>query len=398
MPRGKGEGSIYKQKTNLWAASVELPPLDGKRRRKTIYAKSKRDLVTKLAAVQKELRERGDLPTTSPTCEQWFAYWLVEVVDKERRPKTAAGYRSVVNNQIVPGLGPKTRLDKLAAANIRQVHKRITDSGLSSTYALNAHRVMSASFEIAVREGKLGRNPAKLVSPPRKSTKQQNALSVSESLQLLEYVSKNSEHGTRWSAALLTGGRRGEMIGLEVNRVGEVLDLSWQLQRLKLTEEDGKPIVPADYEYRHLTGGLYLTRPKSSAGWRIIPLVDPLRSIIERHIEQMTPNPWGLVFTHADKPIDPDYDSRRWNETLKASGIDTRVVLHGLRHTTADLLFLAGVPEDIIMEILGHTTRAVSRGYKTRGNIERLTKAMESVSGLLNSREADPKEILEASA
>lgn len=41
--------------------------------------------------------------------------------------------------------------------------------------------------------------------------------------------------------------------------------------------------APSDYEYREIANGMYWTRPKSRAGWRIIPLVDPLRTILETH-------------------------------------------------------------------------------------------------------------------
>ena len=60
------------------------------------------------------------------------------------------------------------------------------------------------------------------------------------------------------------------------------------------------------------------------------------------------------------------------------------VKLHGLRHTTADLLYLAGVPEDLITEILGHSTRAMSRAYKSKGNDLRLRQAMATMSAMFD--------------
>ena len=127
-----------------------------------------------------------------------------------------------------------------------------------------------------------------------------------------------------------------------------------------------------------------MTRPKSSAGWRIIPLVDPLKSIIHRHIEIMQPNAHGLLFTIDGAPIDPDRDTKNWKTVLAETGIERDVVLHGLRHTAIDLMYMAGVPEDIIMEIVGQSTRAVTRGYKSRGKVNRarLEEAMQLLSGL----------------
>lgn len=383
--RGKGEGSLYKDSRGLWTATVELPQRDGKRRRKTIRSRDKATAQRKLAELNKLLGSNGDIHTKSMSVEQWFDYWLTEIIGRERKPKTVAGYTSVVRNQIVPALGPKLPVSKVTPSRIRAVHDAIIGSGLTHGYALNAHRVMASAFETAFREGRIDKNPVKMINPPKQPPAALQALSVTEAVQLLEHVSNDPQMGARWAMGLLTGARRGEVIGLELNRVGDYLDLSWQLQSLA-TVSPGIPKAAADFEYRHLTGSLFLTRPKSLSGWRMVPLVDPLRSILERHIAASEPNPWGLVFTSNGKPIQPTSDSHRWQSVLAAAGIDKQIRLHDLRHTAVDLLYLAGVPEDIISELVGHSKVSMTRGYKAKGNQERLQKAMLDMSELLNRR------------
>lgn len=74
-----------------------------------------------------------------------------------------------------------------------------------------------------------------------------------------------------------------------------------------------------------------------------------------------------------------------WQRWLTRSGITGKHVrLHDLRHTTVDLLYEAHVPEDLIIDIVGHSTRMQSRSYKVRRSDPRLTSAMEALSGLLN--------------
>lgn len=381
--RGKGEGSVFKdQATGLWTAIVELPPKDGKRRRKTIRRKTKSDLLTELGNLKTQLRDRGDLPTKGQTVGQWFTYWLSEIAAKEVTPKTLDSYRTVVVKYIIPTIGT-VKLDSVSAAHVRRVHDVITDR-YSSTYALLAHRVMSRSFKIAMREGRIGRNPAELTDAPRKSSVTLDALSLSEAIAVLDHVSADPL-GARWAMALLTGARRGEVIGLERDRVTDVVDLSWQLLRLPLTDSTGRPEVRADYEYRHLTGGLYLTRPKSSSGWRVIPMFEPLASILQRHFEIAPANPWGLVFTKNDRPLDPDQDSKRWRKVLASTGIDKDVRLHDLRHTAADLLTLAAVPDDVQMQILGHSSRAMTQSYRKRGDLPRLQASMDAFGALFTT-------------
>lgn len=397
--RGKGEGGIYRvpadrnKPLQYWTGTLELPSLNGVRRRKVIRRKNKSELVEEMRKARSRLQASGDLPTSSQTVEQWLNYWLKQAA-KEVRPNTIDGYRRTVNNHVIPAIG-KVKLDKLTATHMRQVHEGINAKGLSSTTALLAHRTLSVSFKMAVREGRISVNPATLVNAPRKAAVELEPLDLPEAIQFLRHASNDEVNGARWATSLLTGARRGEVLGLERDRVGEVLDLSWQLLRLKLTDTEGKPDVPADYEYRHLAGGLYLTRPKSQKSWRIIPLIDPLKSILEAHIDKSPENKWGLVFTVNDRPIDPAIDTKRWRVALKEAGIGKNARLHDARHTAVDLLYAAGVPEDLIQEIVGHSDRATTQGYKSLRNRERLTGAMEQFSALFSQQPGT--QMLEAS-
>lgn len=384
--RGKGEGSVFQDSRGLWTAVLELPSQNGQdRRRKFIRSKSKTELLAKLSKARQELEQRGDLPTKTLTVEQWFTYWIEQVAAKRVRPGTLNGYRSVVNKHIVPGLGRGTKLDKLTAANIRRVHASALGVNGSSTYALNAHRVMSASFEVAVREGRLFRNPAKLVEAPLRAVTNLDVLTEDEVREFVRYA-RTAPGGARWLVSILTGARRGEVIGLEVDRVTDVLDLSWQLQRLRKAT-DGKPVVPANFEYRHIKGGLYWTRPKSRAGWRVIPLVEPLRTYLLEHLAREEPNEWGLVFTENGRPRDPDRDTKAWNQFIEQIFPSRNVRLHDMRHAAVDMLYLAGVPEDLMQEIVGHSSRTMTRAYKTRGNLDRLRIAMSSLGELVTQPE-----------
>jgi integrase len=257
---------------------------------------------------------------------------------------------------------------------------------LSSTYALLAHNALSAALKVALREGMITGNPCEMVDRPEKRVAEQKALDTPEAVRLLLHLGaaldkKGDEHkqgrqdAALWSTYLLTGARRGEILGLEADRVGDVLDLSWQLQRITDISK-----APASWEYRNLGSTLYLTRPKSKAGWRIIPLVEPLRSILRLQVGEQKD---GLVFTRDGKPWDPDGATKAWSAVLTKAGLPDDVVLHGARHTTVELLYAAKVPEDIIQAIVGHSTRAMTRSYKTRTDSARLIEGMESLSAML---------------
>lgn len=427
----KGEGSVYfRASDQRWCGTLTLPSSDpSKRRRKTITGKTEREALQKLAKMRKQLLIEGDLPTSTQTFGSWLNVWFTTIALKKIRPKTAATYRSLLQQYIIPTVG-SVQLEKLTPAHIRRVADKITSTPsatkpgetLSSSTAAQAYRIMSVALEYALREGRVSRNVAKLTDAPRKARTTLTVLTPADALKVLRSVSGDLANdippdrlASRWWAAFLTGARQGELLGLELDRVGDDLDLSWQLQRLswehgcerkgkvwacdrkRAAECPAKKITsPPDWEHRHLTGGMWLSRPKSTAGYRIIPLVEPLRTIVEKRVAVAAtePNPHGLLWTSdlkRDKrgipqpldgsPIDPSVDSAAWHDILARAGVpDAR--LHDARHTTASLLLEAQVPEPIIMKILGHNSYAVTRGYQTVDR-RQLTDAMSRMSALM---------------
>ena len=409
---GKGDGSTFlRSRDGRWCATLPLPSPDGKRRRVTRLANPNTEAGAKkaLVALRRELASSGDIPTQSQTLASWMNVWFETIALKNVRPKTAATWRSMIEKHIIPAIG-SVQLAKLMPSHVRHMAKTIEDKGLSSSTGLLAHRILGVALRDAVREGRTTRNVTELVDAPRKAAKTLAVLTPQDGLKVLHAVTGDPASNippdrlaSRTWAAFLTGARQGELLGLELDRVGDDLNLSWQLQRLSWEhgcgeptghDDKGKPVypckrkrgtdcdkkkltAPADWEHRHLTGGLYLSRPKSDAGWRIIPLVDPLRSIIEQRVHDAAsePNPFGLLWTADPKrdshgellpldgmPVDPRWDNEKWHADLARAGVkDAR--LHDARHTTASLLRKAGVPIEVITKIMGHSSHAQSVEY-----------------------------------
>lgn len=382
--RSKGDGSVYQRKSDgMWVGSIELPSHDGRRRRKVITRNSETKAKAELSKLRSDKQTHGDLPTAGQTLATWMDYWFREIALRKVRPKTAGVYRTMINQYIVPAIG-RTRLDKLTPEHVRRLERFITEpqgerKALSSTTAQQAHRVLAVALKYAHREGRVMRNVANLADAPRKARNTLTVLSPEHGIKVLQTVAGDPTSGIPGdrlgsldAARLFTAARQGELLGLEISRVTDVLDLSWQMQRFSWEHgcnpacgakrgnecPSRKVTFPADYEFRHITGGLWWTRPKSSAGWRIIPLVEPLRSIINRHIEATAgqPNPHGLVWTNVDgSPRDPSRDNKAWHATLKRAGVpDVRP--HDSRHTTASILAKAGVNRATIIKIMGHSS------------------------------------------
>lgn len=378
--RSDGEGSIYQRKDGMWIASITLPTPDGKRRRKVRASKHKAQAVKNLKDLQLELSKMGDLVTSSPTVEQWAKIWLSEVLPtRDNKAKTVDGYKATVTNYILPAIG-RAKLDKLTPSHVRKVHTYVGSKGLSSTTKSQAHAVLSVMLADAVTEGLTSRNAASVVPRPQKAQHKPASLSADHARTLLMDNANDERAALRLMLALMLGLRQGESLGVTRGAVdldAGILRIDWQLQRLKVES------LPDGHEGHHLHGQYWLTRPKSKAGARMIPLIPAITKVFERRLSQLPPDPMSMLVTNLSTggPLDPRRDNRDWVEALERSGLP-KVRLHDARHTTATLLREAGVPDRVIQQILGHSTVLMTEHYAHLGDSE-TAQAMESLGRLL---------------
>lgn len=386
--RQTGDGALYQRADGMWIAAVDLGwTPEGKRRRKVVSSRTQAGALEKLRDVRRQVGLYGDVPTRSQTLGDWLDRWMRDVAANRVRPRTLDTYRHKVG-LIKASIG-RVRLDRLTPAHVRQMQAHVTTAAadrpaLSSTTALQAHRILAKALKDAQREGLVLRNVAGLVDAPRKAVSTRRGLATAEARAVLT-TSSEEPLASRWAAALLYGVRQGEALGLTwpcVDFAGGTIDLAWQLQRLTWRHGCGTPATcgrkrgaecptrhigaPAGFEVTQLQGALCLTRPKSSAGQRIIPLIGFMRDVLEHQARATAgqPNPHGLVWHRADgQPLDPKQDLAAWYEALAGAKVPA-VPLHAARHTTATLLLEAGIDATVIASILGHTDVVTTRGYQ----------------------------------
>jgi len=419
--REHGTGSVFQRADGMWIARITLPSDGSARRRKQVARARKEDAVRALRDMRKELDRTGDLPTASPTLATWLDQWHARMVAPVLKPRTSATYRSYLDQHVIPSIG-RIRLDRLTVQHVYRLHESMEGRGLSTTTALQAHRILAKALGDAEREGRVGRNVAALATAPRRRLAVRPALTAEQAITLLQSVADDPYEAPRWSLALLAGLRQGEALGLTTDALdmhrplmvgGEMipagrLTVSWQLQRLRWSHGCGKrgtpwPCglvragscpqrtmpIPADQEVHQVDGGLWLTRPKSRAGWREVPTVGILHEVLTRHLDNVAPGRMGLVLHRGDgRPVDPSRDAQAWDAALRRAGLPD-VPLHSARHTCSSLLAQLGVPEHIRMQILGHSSATVTRGYTHLTGAE-AADAMGRLSALLDWRAIAP--------
>ena len=112
-------------------------------------------------------------------------------------------------------------------------------------------------------------------------------------------------------------------------------------------------------------GGL-ITKATKNRKERRVPILDPLRPVLERLTaskepgDQLLVGPKGGVLTTVTVR-----DATNWDQLVIDLGLPN-LTRHSLRHTGATWLANAGVPLHVLQEILGHASIETTRGYLTR--------------------------------
>lgn len=414
--RAPGEGSIYQRSDGMWVGQLELepPPGGGRARSKPVYSKDRATVVNKLNALRADLAKGLRQLDQQLTLAEWLEHWSEVIAPGKVRPHVLKSYRSAIRTRIVPAIGMR-KLAQLEPKDVRHMHKHILSStyqrgGVERPYSTRsveeAHNVLSAALGDAVSEGKAHRNVAELVAKPQVLSDSHGALTSEQARAvLLSALREPDPLVTRWAAGLMLGGRQGELLGLQWDRVfleDGSLDLAWQLEWLPLKKgaepDDPKRFdVPAGFEHVPLWRGAALTRPKTSASQRVIPLPEPLAAILEVYRETWQPNPWDLVWVaqgargQGVKPISDVLDRKGWKKAQQRAGISEPVDVHAMRGTTATLLLEAGVDARVIQAILGHASVVTTRGYQ-RVDLALARKALGNLHGLLDVGEMSQPE------
>lgn len=392
--RDYGSGSVYQRASDgMWVATIEAGYTQtGARRRVTVSAKTEGEARRKLRDKKAEI-EREGLPTVGArvTVKVWADDWL-DQVEKTMRPSSYATARSSVRKWVVPVIGHK-RFADLTPADVRAIAKGQRDAGKSSSTELRTHSVLMTMLRAALLEGHPLHPRILATKPPTKAVSDRDAMSVEQALAILPWAGE-LHHGSRFLAALLQGMRQGECLGLTWDSIdlnANTITIEWQLRPIPYRDLKHKELgfrIPDGYEARQLKGALHLVRPKSKAGYRVIPIVPVMREALvswrEKSKELIPENPHNLVWPNLDgSPTYYKTDDAEWYAIQQSAGVrrsDTRLFsIHEARHTCATLLLECGVDPVVIVAILGHSSILTTRGYQ-HVRTERAMEALEMVA------------------
>ncbi len=199
-----GRSSIYLGADGRWHGRVSMGPRpDGRPDRRHVTGASQAAVTKKVQQLEQQ-RAAGRVAAAgfrSPTVAQWLDHWLNNIAARTLRPRTAEGYRSKIDNHVVPALGA-LKLEALQPEHLETLYRELADTkGLAPNSILQVHRIVSRALKVAVHRGRVNRNVATLVDAPRAERTEIQPL-LPEQAQALITSAADHRNGARWSVAL----------------------------------------------------------------------------------------------------------------------------------------------------------------------------------------------------
>lgn len=291
------------------------------------------------------------------TFEKFAEKWFSEYAVSHLKTKTVHEYKGL-SVRVYAAIG-HIRMDKLKPRHFRELFSQlaacvspVTGKPLSPRTVWNYYSFCSSVMGYAVRNELIDRNPCN-VAAPKKPTSHIQYLDDVQARTLLDQLEKEPlEDQVMFTLALLTGYRRGELLGLE-----------WQ----DIDFESGVITVRRTSQYLN-DRGIYTDTPKTSSSARSTKISPSMVELLRRYkLEQATArmergdlwvSEWiehPRLFTNLDgTPMQPNTTGKRLKAILERAGLPP-VSLHSLRHTNATLLIAGGVDVRTVAARLGHS-------------------------------------------
>lgn len=356
-----GDGTVTRRRDGRLQVTVTVA---GKRRYAMIPAGlDPREQRKRAEKARRELvdQREADVDPHGQTVAGFLRSWIEGLRDathRRVRPRTLDHYAMIVERHIIPALGDH-RIDRLSERHVQ----RWLDADKGSARTIHHHRaVLRRALNVAMRQRLVTRNVAVPIELPDPSGDHGRPLTADEAVRLLE-ATRGDRLNALWHLALATGLRQGELLGLGWDDLdGDQLTVRAQLQR-----RDGEWVRAATKAARSLQ---QLT-------------LDPTTvAVLDEHRRRLAAGrgaDWpyfGLMFvTSKGLPYHARLVLSEFHKALATAGIPTRR-FHDLRVTNATLMREQGVPEDMRMARLGHSTVDMARHYaKARPGTDRMAAA-----------------------
>jgi integrase len=310
--------------------------------------------------------------TFATVAEEWFGS------KSSLKPKTVAGYRSLLDVVVLPKWGNHRLrdIDHAAvqawvswlandpAARQRPVKRVEGDCnrgmGLSPARVIQAFQVLDQVLRYAVRSRYIAANPAGDVQQPRKNTAEKMALTHA---QVHELASAAGELATMVYVLAYGGLRYGECAALRIR------DIDFEKRRIRVSRS-----------VTYVSGKGQLEGPTKSHQTRVVPLP---QMVVDRLCDELSGRAAGdRVFSREGDIMALDWFRVRFDKASASAGL-SGITPHTLRHTAGSLAIASGASVVTVQKLLGHrspVTTMTIYSHMLPDDFDNLADAMDAAA------------------
>lgn len=324
------KAKYYQRSDGLYEA---IRIIDGKR--KAFRGHTPREVEQKMLAYR-ETSERGR--TFREIAGEWETVHFPTLT-----PNTLKGYRPALARAVEHF--KDTPVKQIKAPDVKKFINEFARTGSGETRraqktVTNQLLVVNLIMGYAAENGEIEYNPCANVTIPKDlpktrreaaSTEDEKIVKRSAGIWLLPYL------------ILYTGLRKGEALALTYGDIDRKENL-----------------IHVTKSVYHINNKPYIKTPKTEAGTRSVPILDPLAPKLpkSRQKEHYLFSEDGGV-----TPLTEMQYQKRWKDFARQTGIQCSA--HQLRHSYATMLFECGIEVKDAQDLLGHSTAAVTQDIYT---------------------------------
>lgn len=311
------------------------------------------------ATFEKECKE-GTRTDTRTTFQEYCEYAIGLKEQRGTKHSTIVRYKELTS-RIYPAIG-HIKLKDLRADHLNDLYTQLgkpgqnkrTGNGLSPKTILEHHRLISTVLEQALKEGLVAFNVAGRATLPKTEKKEVNYFQPEQITAIRDCMDREvGEEPSRikWKTILhlflITGARRGEILGLKWDRVDFEKNRIFICNNILYSPDRG----------------IYEDTPKTSTSTRYITLPADTMHLLRQYKVWQTADRLrkgeyyqyrGFVFAQDNgNPMHPDSVTDWMNKFSKRNGLP-HINPHAFRHTMASMLYFNGVDSVSISKRLGH--------------------------------------------
>lgn len=345
--------------------------------RYSVYGKTAKECIEKELEKRKALEEGNYKKNSSITFDEYFKEWS-ESKAKQVNPATMTNYLCSYRKHIKKALGAY-KVQKIERRQILAMRDTVAET-VGASAGNMAHLVVLMVLKNAVLDEIIKSNPAENISRIRrkgtKITERTHKAFTADEVKIFLEAMRESWYYNAFRFMLSTGVRCGECGALRWNDIDYVRGVI-HIRRTITRNAEKKLVI----------GG----RTKTEKSARDIPLNAEIKNILEAQREQNKIAMGGVI--PFDRPIFTNSQGGLLSTSTLDGIIKSRlrkaidegrkihvISVHALRDTFASICARNGVPMNVLKELLGHTSYAMTADRYAQVYEDEKAESMERIN------------------